>query len=141
VSETEVGRVAKTIIRRLQYNDGEPAWPVDALKRSAEELMDVAPEERQAVLADLIALALRLQRESRGTADVAVAQLLALAGVLMLGDAAAQQAFRDAGVEVDQALKFMDRTRSIRPVERVSTADPGSVFGLFAAEASKKRSR
>lgn len=83
------------------------------------QLQAVGREQRDKLIADLVVLAARFDREAAARAQTALVQLLALAASLLGGAEAAAEAFEGGGIKLAEAkkligaaaVKFEDKSR------------------------------
>ena len=100
-------------------SDGQWQLPGERLVEHHRLLQACGPDQRDKLITDLVVVAARFERETPATAQIALAQLLALAASLLGGPQAAAEAFEGAGVNVADAkkmigaaaVKFEDKSR------------------------------
>jgi len=110
MSETEQEQLhpaVAALARDLDEIDGQWAVPHDRLLEHHLKLKACGPEDRDKLVTDLVVLAARFERESLPNAQIALAQLLALATLILGGVEEAQEAFEGAGVKVGEAKKLI----------------------------------
>ncbi len=110
MSETEGKELHPSVValaQDFQEIDGQWAVPPDRLVEHHQQLQAVGSGERDRLITDLIVVATRLEREPVEGKQAGLAQLMALAALLLGGVEAAEQAFEDAGLKTAEARKII----------------------------------
>jgi UTP-glucose-1-phosphate uridylyltransferase len=95
------------LVADFRLVDGKLAMPVDTLVARVDALTAQPKQQRERYFEDVVVLAARLARTNPGAASQAVAQLLALATLLISDRQRAQKAFAASGVAVKAARRFL----------------------------------
>ncbi|MFH1807104.1 MAG: hypothetical protein ABIJ09_00060 [Pseudomonadota bacterium] len=95
------------LARDFDLTDGQWSAPGERLVAHHQALQACGPELRNKLITDLVVLAGRFERETGAAGQTALAQLLALATLLLGGVQAAQEAFEEAGVHTAEARKLL----------------------------------
>lgn len=104
---TELHPAVIALARDFERVDAQWRVPSDKLFVHHRALQACGPEPRPKLIADLVVLAARFEREDRTAARSALAQLLALATLLLGGAQAAQEAFEAAGLQTAEARRLL----------------------------------
>jgi len=112
--------------------DGKPQLVRRAFRHAMEQMRKVPASEREFVLAELVALAMKFQQLGGAATNKAVAQLLLLGGSVLHDMTAAKRLFESQGVQLDEAAKFLGREVPKRPTPRGRPTDKGSLLSLRA---------
>lgn len=136
MSEAEPKQMHAAVLalaRDFSEIDGKWAVPDERLLQHWHRLQAHPPEERGDLIADLVVLAARLQRETAADTQTALAQLLALTTLLLGGAQAAQEAFEGAGVDVAGARKLIgsEGPRFDDSSEKVPGEAAASLLGML----------
>ena len=125
--------VVVALAQDFQVSDGQWQVPGERLVEHHQRLQACGSELRDKLITDLVVLAARFEREAAARAQIALAQLLALAAALLGGSAAAAEAFASAGLDVTDAKKLIG-TAGVK-FEDTSQRQPGqaaaSLLGML----------
>lgn len=112
--------------------DGQPQLVRRAFRHAMAEMRGLPASEREFVLAELVALAVKFQELGGAATHKAVAQLLLLGGGVLHDMSAARRLFESQGVHLDDAAKFLARDVPKRPAPRGRATGKNSLLALRA---------
>ena len=116
--------------------DGEPQLVRRTFRYAMEQMRKLPASEREFVLAELVALAVKFQELGGAATNKAVAQLLLLGGGVLHDMSAAKRLFESQGVQLDDAARFLARNVPKRPAPRTQPTDRGSLLSLRAGRSN-----
>ena len=125
-------------VRVFELDEGRGVYftPRRALRHSMEQMRKIPSSEREFVLVELVALAVKFQELGGSATNKAVAQLLLLSGGVLRDMTAAKRLFENQGVRLDEAAKFLSRKVPKRPAPKTRPSDKGSLLSLRAGRNS-----
>jgi hypothetical protein len=111
MSEQRLTGIAAELLADFELTEGRPQLSEAKLERWAVRFATEATDGPDDVAAQLLAFALKLTREIGAAGQIAIGQLTALAGVLLLDAGRANALFAaagiDVGVEAEKATGFV----------------------------------
>ena len=129
---------ARGILADLILLEGEVLLPEPDFLRWRDRLAQLQAAAREHIVKDLLALAVKLDREAGEAARTAVAQLCVLVSTLLVSSESARAMFKAAGLpEVSRAARV---TGAEVPAKRpANTGGPAGSDSLFALRTGRKK--
>lgn len=94
---TQLGVWARELASAFEEQDGELRLPAERVAKALEQIVELRPEDREEVAAELLALGMKLQRTSKLPVNGAVEQLCTVAAALLKGSVDRSELVGSAG--------------------------------------------